>query len=189
MSSLDVNELLRDGALDVVAIALLVFGSYYRHYRRWDQVIAYIAFNICLFTVSAVLGSSAPVNIGVGFGLFGVLSIVRLRSDESTPVEIGYTMVSLVLGLMCGLSGLEFRVKCFFAALLVGVMVAVDLRGDRQTRRFERIRIDLDRVITDHPALLAHLATVFSVPVQAATVRDIDLVHETMRIEVVLDRR
>lgn len=189
MPTLDVTELLRDIGLNIVALVVLVFGSYYRNYRRWDQVVAYVAFNICLFTVSASLGSSAPINVGVGFGLFGVLSIIRLRSDEATPIEIGYTMVSLVLGLMSGLSGMEFEVKCLFAGLLVGVMVLIDLRGARQTRRFERVRVEIDRVFTDQEHLAAHLATVFPVPVTSVTVRDIDMVRDVMRLEVVLDRR
>lgn len=189
MSNLDVGELLRDLTLDLVGLTILVLGSYFRHYRRWDQVIGYVAFNISLFTVSAALAQSSPVNIGVGFGLFGVLSIVRLRSDEATQVEIGYTMVALVLGLMAGLSGMDFGVKIVFALLLVVAMVLIDIRGARQVGKFARTRVRLDRVITDDAALLAHLATVLPGPVVSLTVREIDLMRDSMTLDVVIDHR
>jgi len=119
MGNLDTGELIRDLALNLVSIFLLVYVIYFRRHRRWDQVVGYVAFNISLFTVSAALGSSGPLNVGVGFGLFAVLSVVRLRSDESGQIEIGFTMVALVLGLMTGLPGMEFGIKVLFAALLV----------------------------------------------------------------------
>ena len=115
MFGLNVGELLRDVGLDVVALFVLVYLVYFRRHRRWDQLVGLVAFNVCLFTVSAALGASGPINVGVGFGLFAVLSIVRLRSEEASQVEIGYTMVALVLGLMAGLPGMDFPLKGVFA--------------------------------------------------------------------------
>jgi hypothetical protein len=189
MSTLDLPNLLRDLALDIVAISVLVFGSYYRHYRRWDQVVGYLAFNISLFTVSASLGSAAPLNVGVGFGLFAVLSIVRLRSDEASQVEIGYTMVSLVLGVMAGLSGMDFAVKVVFASLLVLTMFLIDIRGQVLTTRFWRTRIELDAVMRDHDEIVQRVGQLFPGRVVSMTVRQVDLVRDTMTVDVVVDTR
>lgn len=184
MGDLNVGELLRDLALDIVALVILVWPVYFRRHRRWDQVVGYVAFNVSLFTVSAALAASGPVNVGVGFGLFAVLSIVRLRSEEGSQVEIGYTMVSLVLGLMAGLPGMEFGVKAIFSALLVLTMAGIDHhRVDRATG-YGRMKIELDRVITDEAELTAHLHSVLKRPVLSAQVREIDCVRETMRLEV-----
>jgi len=189
MENLDVAELLRDLALNLVSIFVLVYLGYFLRHRRWDQVVGYVAFNISLFTVSAALGSSAPLNIGVGFGLFAVLSIVRLRSDESGQIEIGYTMVSLVLGLMAGLSGMDFGIKIVFALLLVITMLLIDFGGDRRVERWTRTRVELDRVIVDSEELWAHLARHLGSPVLSVHVREVDYVSDTMRLDVVLDRR
>lgn len=189
MANLDVGELLRDLGLNLVGLAILVFGSYFRHYRRWDHVVGYVAFNISLFTVSAALALSTPLNVGVGFGLFGVLSIVRLRSDEASQVEIGYTMVALVLGLMTGLSGMDFDVKVVFTVLLVVAMFAVDFTGPRQVMKYGRTRVHLDRVIIDDDELMTHLATVLPGPAISLVVREIDLVRDTMTLDVVVDHR
>jgi hypothetical protein len=185
MGNLDWAELIRDLALNLVSLFLLVHVIYFRRHRRWDQVVGYVAFNISLFTVSAALGSSGPVNVGVGFGLFAVLSVVRLRSDESGQIEIGFTMVALVLGLMSGLPGMEFGIKVLFAALLVIAMFLVDLGSIGRRYRYSRVKVELDRVIHDESALIEHLQGTFAKTVKSVSVRTVDTVRDTMTLDVV----
>ena len=184
MPGLNVGELLRDLGLDIAAVFLLVYVVYFRRHRRWDQVVGLVAFNVSLFTVSAALGSSGPINVGVGFGLFAVLSIVRLRSDEASQIEIGYTMVALVLGLMAGLPGMDFEIKGIFSLLLVATMFIVDNHWMNKTNEYSKMRIELDRVINDEIALSVHLEQLLNRPIVSAQVREIDCVRETMRLDV-----
>jgi len=185
MGNLDTTELIRDLALNLVSIFLLVYVIYFRRHRRWDQVVGYVAFNISLFTVSAALGSSGPLNVGVGFGLFAVLSVVRLRSDESGQIEIGFTMVALVLGLMTGLPGMEFGIKVLFAALLVVAMFLVDMSAIGRRYRYSRVKVELDRIIHDEEALNAHLRSTFGKAVKSVSIRSVDMVRDTMTLDVV----
>jgi hypothetical protein len=185
MGNLDTLELIRDLALNLVSVFLLVYVIYFRRHRRWDQVVGYVAFNISLFTVSAALGSSGPVNVGVGFGLFAVLSVVRLRSDESGQIEIGFTMVALVLGLMSGLPGMEFGIKVLFATLLVVAMFLVDMKAIDRRFRYSRVKVELDRIIHDEEPLYAHLCTTFGKSVKSVSVRSVDMVRDTMTLDVV----
>ncbi len=185
MGNLDSGELIRDLALNLVSIFLLVYVIYFRRHRRWDQVVGYVAFNISLFTVSAALGSSGPLNVGVGFGLFAVLSVVRLRSDESGQIEIGFTMVALVLGLMSGLPGMEFGIKVLFASLLVVAMFLVDMSAIGRRYRYSRVKVELDRIIHDEANLNEHLRTTFGKTVKSVSVRSVDMVRDTMTLDVV----
>src|SRR5689334_17617221 len=97
-----VNELLVVAA-DVTAIAILAFGIYFPRHHRRDLVVAFLGINIGVLAVSLVLGSTT-VGAGLGLGLFGVLSIIRLRSDEIAQHEIAYYFAALALGLLAGLS-------------------------------------------------------------------------------------
>ena len=180
MAELDVAELIRDLVLNLVALFVLVYLIYYRQHRRREQAIGYVAFNVSLFTVAAALGSSNPLNVGAGFGLFAVLSIVRLRSDESSQTEIGYTMIALVLGLMTGLPEMEFHIKIIFAILLIATMIVVDSPFIVRRKR-------CDRVITDPAELMAHVATMLQAPIHNIEVRKIDFVRETMSIYAVAE--
>lgn len=177
-------DLARDLALNLVAALILIFGIYFRRHRRRDLVLGYFAFNVSLFAVAAALGSSSPLNIGVGFGLFAVLSIVRLRSDEATQAEIGYTMVALVLGLLNGLPGLQFEAKVLFSVLLVASMYIADHPAVLPLDRHLRYKVNLDEVHSDPAELRAELERRLGVKVNHLIVQEIDYVRETMRIDV-----
>lgn len=184
MGELVVPDLLSSLALNLIAVHVLVLGIYFRRHRRRDLVLGYLAFNVSLFAVAAALGSSSPLNVGVGFGLFAVLSIVRLRSDESTQAEIGYTMVSLVLGLLNGLPGLQFEVKLLFTVLLLGTMYVADHPAVLPQDRHHRFRVELDRVLVDPGLLRAELEERLGAQVHRVTVQEVDYVRETTRVDV-----
>jgi hypothetical protein len=188
VDTLDITDLLRDLGLNLVALGVLVIAVYYRRHRRWEQVIGYVAFNVSLFTVAAALASSGPINIGVGFGLFAVLSIVRLRSDESTQSEIGYTMVALVLGLMTGLPGMAFEVKVVFSVLLVGTMAVIDMAALQKVGSHTRMRLTMDHVITDKADLETAVVSRLGGPVREIQIREVNLVRDTMELEVLMAR-
>ncbi|MDQ3113465.1 MAG: DUF4956 domain-containing protein, partial [Actinomycetota bacterium] len=86
---------------DLVAIIVLAYGLYYRRHRRRDMVLAYVGLNIGVLAVAAVL-SNVAVATGLGLGLFGVLSIIRLRSSEISHEEVAYYFAALALGLIAG---------------------------------------------------------------------------------------
>src|SRR3712207_1533212 len=88
--------------LDLVAIAALVYGVFHPRHRRMDLVVVYALFNIGLF-VALVVIAAGEVSMGVGFGLFAVLSIVRLRSEPFSNRELAYFFVALVLALVCAI--------------------------------------------------------------------------------------
>lgn len=183
MGELLLPELVRDLALNLVAATILIYALYFRRHRRRDLVLGYFAFNVSLFTMAAAL-SSTPLNIGVGFGLFAVLSIVRLRSDEAAWNEIGYTMVVLVLGLLMGLPGVAFEPKVLFAVLLVVTMYVADSPLVLSPERYQRYRVTLDVVHTDPDALSEELERRLGGRVHNVIVQDVDYVRETMRVDV-----
>lgn len=184
MDDLTLEVLGRDLALNLVAIVVLAYGLYFRRHRRRDLLLGYVALNISLFAVAAALASSNPINVGVGFGLFAVLSIIRLRSDETTQGEIGYMMVSLVLGLLTGLPGLPFEVKALFVVLLVGAMFIVDHPVLLPPDRHQRMRVTLEVVHTDPEVLRADLEARLGGTVKHLMIQDVDYVRETTRVDV-----
>ena len=75
--------------IDIVAVSLLVFGLYFPRHRRRDLVVAYLGVNVGVLAVAGAMSSSS-VGAGLGLGLFGVLSIIRLRSTEIDQHEVAY---------------------------------------------------------------------------------------------------
>ena len=94
-------SLLAGLASDLAAIVLLAYGVYFRRYHRRDLLLAYVALNVGVLAVTVLL-TGAQDGIGLGLGLFGILSIIRLRSDQITQEEVAYYFVALALGLVNG---------------------------------------------------------------------------------------
>lgn len=168
-------------AIDLVAIAILTFGLYFPRHRRKDLVVAFLTVNVGVLAVSLVL-ASATVGLGVGLGLFGVLSIIRLRSSEIKQHEIAYYFASLALGLLAGLST---SVDPLIIGLMV-LMLVVMFVGDHP-RLFSTYRLQtmqLDRAYTDETALVAALTTMLGARVHSVTVRHVDQVNDSTLVEV-----
>ena len=167
-------------AADLVAISLLTFGVYFPRHRRRDLVVAYLAVNVGVLAVATVLAGST-VGAGLGLGLFGVLSIIRLRSTELDQHEVAYYFSALALGLLGGLGG-SSPVPLVLMALIVVVLYAAG--HPRLLRRYRQHGMLLDRAFADEAALTAHLEGVLGARVHQVTVQRVDLVNDTTLVDV-----
>ncbi|MDQ1047114.1 DUF4956 domain-containing protein [Streptomyces sp. V4I2] len=168
-------------ACDLVAICVLTFGVFFPRHHRRDLVTAFLGVNVGVLAVAMTL-SSTSVGIGLGMGLFGVLSIIRLRSYEIAQHEIAYYFSALAIGL---LNGLPHSVSVLTASLTL-LMVAALYVGDhpRLYPRHRRRSLRLDSAHTDEDALRAHLGVLLGGRVVNLSVKNIDLVNDTTLVEV-----
>jgi len=168
-------------AIDLVAVGVLTFALYFRRHRRRDLVVAYLVVNVGVLAVTEVLASSA-VGVGLGLGLFGVLSIIRLRSSEIAQHEVAYYFASLALGLLAGMSATLTVLTIALMALILVVIFVGD--NPRLFARYRQQVIVLDRAIPDETALVAHLEGLLGARVHGVTVQRLDLVDDTTTVDV-----
>ncbi len=166
---------------DLVAVAVLTFVLYVPRHRRRDLVVAYLGVNVGVLAVAAALGSST-VGAGLGLGLFGVLSIIRLRSTELAQGEVAYYFSALALGLIGGLGTTPVPVAVGLMALILVVVAIGD--SPRLLRRYRSQTVVVDRAFTSEAALVAHLEGLLGARVHAASVQRLDLVNDTTWVDV-----
>lgn len=166
---------------NTVAILTLVFGLYFRRHHRRDLALSYLALNFGVLAVTALLAQS-EVGMGLGLGLFGILSIIRLRSDAITQAEIAYYFVALALGLVNGLH----PGAAWIAPAASAVLVAVMLAGDSAlfARNTKRTTITLDRAYPREADLHAALAHLLNGEILQTVVERIDVVRDTTIVDV-----
>ena len=131
--------------VDLVAICVLVFGFFLPRHQRPELIVAFLTVNIGVLAVTSAL-SNSTVGAGLGLGLFGILSIIRLRSEELTQGEVAYYFAALALGLLGGLGGSGSWLE---VTMMVAVLAAVAI-GDspRVGRRASSQQLLLDRRFT-----------------------------------------
>jgi len=167
--------------IDVVAILVLTFGLYWPRHKRKSMVVAYLTANIGVAAVASVLSSSS-IDAGLGLGLFGILSIIRLRSDELDHTEIAYYFGALALGLFAGLGGsLNWATPVMTVAILAALYV-----GDHPVlfSQYRNQIVNLDAAYTDEAALVMRLETLLNAKVHHANIRKVDLVNDTTSVDV-----
>ncbi|MET9075825.1 DUF4956 domain-containing protein [Streptomyces sp. NPDC004232] len=167
--------------LDLAAVGVLTFAIYYPRHRRRDLVPAYLALNTGLFTVVTALAEVRSGGAALGFGLFGVLSIVRLRSDAVQHEEVAYYFTTLVLGLLCGLPRLPFALTGGLCATLLLIVWAAD--SPRLLADTRRAVVTLDTVHEDPAALRTDLARRLGEPLHW-TVMEVDFVRDLTVVDV-----
>lgn len=170
-------------AADIVAIAVLTFGLYFPRHRRRDLVTAYVGLNVGVLAVSGALASSS-VGAGLGLGLFGVLSIIRLRSSEIAQHEVAYYFASLALGLLGGLgaSGTGVVLSVSLMALIVIAMAFAD--SPHLLGRYRNETVVIDRAIANEHDQRAYLEQLLGGRVRSVTVDRLDLVNDTTVVGV-----
>jgi hypothetical protein len=167
--------------IDLVAIFVLAYVLYFRRHRRADLLLSYVSLNIGIFMVMSLLGS-VRVDVAVGFGLFAILSIIRLRSTSVTQQEVAYYFVALVMGLANGLD-LESRLLVVLVnVVLLLTMLVVDSKPLRDRAR--RLDVTLDTVHSSEAALVADLERRLGGTVMHHEVNDIDHSRGTMLVDV-----
>ncbi|WP_418275741.1 DUF4956 domain-containing protein [Isoptericola jiangsuensis] len=168
-------------AIDAVAVTILTFALYFPRHRRRDLVVAYLGVNVGVLAVATVLAQSS-VGAGLGLGLFGVLSIIRLRSTELSQHEVAYYFAALALGLLGGLGSSVGWLAVAGMALIVLVMALAD--SPRLFAGHRTQRVVLDRAVTDHGVLVAELEHLLGAHVHSVSVERLDLANDTTAVEV-----
>lgn len=169
------------GGLDVATVTVLAVGLFQRRHARPDLTAVFVSFNVGLFAVLTFL-SSSQLSAGVGFGVFGVLSIIRLRSETYANVEIAYFFLTLATALVNALPGrpLALSASLDIAILLTLALVDSPTLHDGTATSL----VLLDTVHSEQARLHEDLARRLSGDIISTKVLEVDYVRETMRIEV-----
>lgn len=168
--------------LDLLAIMVVAALLYLPRHGRRDLFLVLVVFNVGVFAVLSVI-TERKITAAVGFGLFALLSIVRLRSQPYANVELAYFFSSLVLGVVNGIGHTDRWFKLMIDAIVVVGLYALD-HPKLQRAVVQRRRVLLDAVHTDPVALMAELESRFGVRIVDLRIRRIDYVRETTSVSI-----
>jgi hypothetical protein len=167
--------------MDLATVSILAGVLFLRRHRRQDLLTVYFAFNVGLFAILTFL-SGSQVSVGVGFGIFGVLSIIRLRSEAYDNTEIAYFFLSLATALVNALPGRPYAMSIALDVAIVVTMYFVD--SPSLVAELQSCEIVLDRVYEDEASLRADLERRLRASVETVTVQQVDYVRETTTVGV-----
>ncbi len=178
-------ETLARFAINATAMVILVFGMFYSRYRDKELVTAASLFNIFAFGVLTVL-SSVEFSLAAGFGLFAILALFTLRSEQISKIEITYFFGSIAIAVICSIHGTTL--------LFVGIVVGIVLIGayifdhPRLLRSADGVRITLDKIddhaLSNPDQMRTDLSKRLGVDVMSYQITALDYINDLARITV-----
>ena len=156
MTSADMAAFAGRLGLDVLCLLVLIGVLYRRRAAGPEMALVFTALNIGLFAAVSVIGTG-DFPTGVGFGLFGLLSLVRLRSAAFTLKDVAYTFAALVLALVNALPGRELVAVVALDVLVLAALWVTD--ESRKATPTRVMRLTLDRAVTDPEDVRVDLET------------------------------
>ena len=181
---LETATLIRFG-IDVAAMTILLFVIYYRRYRDKELATTASMFNIFAFCVLTIL-SSVEFSVAAGFGLFAILALFNLRSEQISKIEITYFFGSISIAVICSVQGTTLP----FVGLVAGLVItgAYVLDHPRILKSASGVKITLDRIdghaLSDPALMRADLSARLGVDVMSYHIDTLDYINDMARVSV-----
>lgn len=189
MLRVDPFEFFASLGVDLVVVALLAFVLFYRRHREREMAIAIAAINITLWSLTGAL-ASYTLSLGVGFALFAVVSIIRLRSSTASWISMAYLLVGLGSGLIIGLTGFNLWEKIEYAGFMVLVMAVVDSRYFLKGKADDaKTMITLDGTDVDPESLKTRVEALLNVEAVSITVKNVVVTPPSIKVDVTYRKR
>lgn len=189
MQSIIINDPIWDlvarFAIDTVAIVLLIFVMYYRRYRDRELATTASMFNISAFAVLTIL-SSVEFSIAAGFGLFAILALFSLRSEQIDKIEIAYFFGSIAIAVICSVQGTSLTmVVSITLFVLLGTWI---LDHPKMLKSASSAKLTLDKidphVLSDTELMRVQLSERLGVEVMSFHITELNYVNDLVKINV-----
>ncbi|MFN3938109.1 MAG: DUF4956 domain-containing protein [Gemmobacter sp.] len=171
--------------LNLAAMAVLVFGMYYRRYRDKELATTAGMFNVFAFAVLAIL-SNVEFSIAAGFGLFAILALFSLRSEQIGKIEITYFFGAISIAVICSVLGTSL---ILVGLALAGVLSAAwIIDHPKVLASADGVKVTLDKIdphaLSDRAAMRADLSQRLGVEVREYRIVAINYVNDLAQLDV-----
>ncbi len=178
-------ETLARFSINTGAAMVLLFGLYYRRYRDKELVTTAAMFNIFAFCVLTIL-SQVNFSVSAGFGLFAILALFSLRSEQISKIEITYFFGAISLAVISAVHGTELSFVAFIAAMIL--LGAYVFDHPLLLRSAAGVKITLDKIdahsLSDPAMMRADLSSRLGVEVVSYNILALDYINDMARVDV-----
>ena len=169
-------------------ITIIVFTGllFYKRHRRRDLFVTFTFFNIAMFIIVRLI-TSAELSIGVGFGLFALLAIFRLRSEEFSNYEIGYFFGALAIAIVNGLGSANYATMAIMDIILLASIAILD--HPMMLEDTQHSRVTLDDIYDNDDSIRRALQKALHADILKFSVLEVDYVRDMTHLNVEYRKR
>lgn len=131
-------------SLNVGAACVLMFGLYYRRHRNRDTAVSALLLNVFVFAVLTVL-ADVQFSLAAGFGLFAILALFTLRSEQLSRIDIAYFFGSASMAVLFAINAIDRGLMIIIILAMLASVYALDHPKFSRQLRSTRVKLDMDR--------------------------------------------
>lgn len=176
--SADAVALLGRAGLDLLTLLTLVGWLYKGQQSVPSMPLIFTSLNIGIFAaVTAFTSAPGVLTAGLGFGLFAILQMIRLRSTAFTVKDVAFTFLVLITGLINALPNLGWTL---LAALDIAIILAVAVTDTNRDAKITRVmQLTLEKAYSDPLEVQAMLQERLGLAIESVVIKEIDFVRDT----------
>ena len=141
MNALDLSFLLQL-LVNVISIAVLCYGCYYRLNRNTNVAGSLLLFGVGIFIITKLL-HGVDMSMEFAFGLFAVFTMLRYRTDTISIKEMTYLFLVTAIALLTAVSKLSFLELGMLNGLICLFAFIVDTRFFRSAYHQQTISYEI----------------------------------------------
>lgn len=176
-------SLLGRAGMDLITLLVLIGWLYKGQNSVPSMPLIFTSLNVGIFSaVTAFTKAGAVLSTGIGFGLFAILQMIRLRSTAFTIKDVAFTFLVLITGLINALPSLPWTLV---AALNIAVLLAVAITDTQRDAKVTRVmRLTLEKAYSDPLAVRTMLEERLGLSIENVIIKEIDFVRETTDLKL-----
>jgi len=193
MSFIEYSTLIRDFIIDFAALYFFAYVILYRKYRNKELFVTFSLVNVFMLMVIMAI-TRTNFNIAIGFGLFALLSMVQLRSEQFTKAEMAYLFGGVALAVIngAGIPDLSFVLTCNFIIIGCAWIISswsIDHSASIiDVDNVQKMTVVLDQIdetgMRDQETMKDKLSKLFNLEVLSFNINNIDYVKDVMELEI-----
>ena len=176
-------ELLGRASLDLLTMLLLVGWLYKSQQSVPSMPLVLSSLNVGIFAAVTVFTyGSTPLSAGIGFGLFALLSMLRLRSAAFTIKDVAFTFLVLITGLVNSLPTSSWGMLIGVNLAILLVVLITDTHRESKTTRV--MTVSLKEAFSDPTLIRPAVERQLGMAVESVVVKEVNFVKGITEVKV-----
>ncbi len=173
---------------NLVFVAAVIHGVYFRLYRNREYVFTYYLFNVITFCLCVLL-SRASIELGFALGLFAIFGILRYRTEPIRIRDLTYLFIVIGLGILNALASLAVSLAelTLVNATITGATLLLELVGSPHHTQTVPLLYDNIKLLRPgaEKELVDDLCDRTGLDVIRVDVVRIDMLHDAAEVNVI----
>jgi hypothetical protein len=176
-------DLLGRASLDLLTMLLLVGWLYKSQQSVPSMPLVLSSLNVGIFAaVTVFTAGKTPLSAGIGFGLFALLSMLRLRSAAFTIKDVAFTFLTLITGLVNSLPTSSWGMLIGVNLAILLVVLITDTHRESKTTRV--MTISIKETFADPAMIRPAVEEKLGMAVESVVVKEVNFVKGITEVKV-----